>query len=249
MSSGEPACAGANPKAPVLKMATLTPYVKAPALFPLRAADLAALTAAISQARLSTYLRRTHGNARRALDLYAWNVRAGAALYPILQMNEIALRNAINRALVSQFGADWPYSQGFLRSLPRPDRETFENARRKLERSLKTTRASTGDVVAAQTYWFWVMLLNARFEQRIWSREFAASFPFAPPRIDRELVYGRTDAVRRLRNRIAHWEPLLDYDVRGAYQRAISMVRWISPATAAWAAARWPLPRDVLNRP
>jgi hypothetical protein len=231
-------------------MATLTPPVKAPlALFPLRAADLAALTEAFSQARLSTYLRRTHGNARRALDLYAWNVRAGAALYPILQMNEIALRNAINRGLVSQFGADWPYSQGFLRSLPRPERETFERARRKLENSLKTTRVSTGDVVAAQTYWFWVMLLNARFEQRIWSREFAASFPFAPPRIDRELVYDRADAIRRMRNRIAHWEPLLDYDVRGAYQRAISMVRWISPATAAWAAARWPLPRDVLNRP
>jgi hypothetical protein len=231
-------------------MATLTPPVKAPlALFPLRAADLAALTEAISPARLSTYLRRTHGNARRALDLYAWNVRAGAALYPILQMNEIALRNGINRALVSQFGTDWPYSQGFLRSLPRPEREAFEGGRRKLERSLATTRVATGDVVAAQTYWFWVMLLNARFEQRIWSREFAASFPFAPPRIDRELVYDRADAIRRMRNRIAHWEPLLDYDVRGAYQRAASMVRWISPATAAWAVARWPLPRDVLNRP
>lgn len=230
-------------------MATLTPPVKAPPLFSLRAADLAALTEAISSARLSTYLRRSHGNARRAFDLYAWNVRAGAALYPMLQMNEIALRNAINRALVSQFGAEWPYSEGFLRTLPRPERETFEGGRRKLERNLGRPRAATGDVVAAQTYWFWVTMLTARFEQRIWSREFAASFPFAPPRIDRELVYGRADAIRRLRNRIAHWEPLLDYDVRGAYQRAASMVRWISPATAQWATARWPLPRDVLVRP
>jgi hypothetical protein len=232
-------------------MASLAPPVNPPpvALFPTRAADIIALRDAISPARLSTYLKRTHGNVRRAFDLYAWNVRAGAALYPILQVNEVALRNAVNRALVSQFGADWPYSQGFLRNLPRPERETFEHGRRKLERNLGVARAATGDVVAAQTYWFWVVLLTSRFEQRIWSREFAASFPSAPRRIDREIVYRRADAIRRLRNRIAHWEPLLDYDLVGARQRADSMVRWISPATSMWVAARWPLARDVLTHP
>jgi len=232
-------------------MASPAPPVKPPpvASFPSRVADIVALREAISPARLSTYLKRTHGNVRRAFDLYAWNVRAGAALYPILQVNEIALRNAINRALVSQFGADWPYSQGFLRNLPRPERETFERCRRKLEGNLHVARASTGDVVAAQTYWFWVVLLTSRFEQRIWSREFAASFPAAPPRIDREIVQGRADQIRRLRNRIAHWEPLLDYDLVGAHQRAASMVRWISPTVSAWAASRWPLARDLLTRP
>jgi hypothetical protein len=232
-------------------MASPAPLVKPPPVvyFPARVADIVALREAISPARLSTYLKRTHGNVRRAFDLYAWNVRAGAALYPILQLNEIALRNAINRALVSQFGGDWPYSQGFLRSLPRPERETFESCRRKLERTLRVARASTGDVVAAQTYWFWVVLLTARFEQRLWRREFAASFPSAPPRIDRAIVQDRADAIRRLRNRIAHWEPLLDYDLAGAHQRAASMVRWISPTASAWAASRWPLAKDVLTRP
>jgi hypothetical protein len=231
-------------------MSQVAPAVKAPVLlFPARAADIVALTEAISPARLSTYLSRTHGNMRRALDLYAWNIRAGAALYPILQVNEVALRNAINRALVSQFGANWPYSQGFLRALPRPERETFEHCRRKLERTLHVVRASTGDLVAAQTYWFWVMLLNSRFEQRIWSREFPASFPSAPRRIDREIVLGRADAIRRLRNRVAHWEPLMDYDLVGAHQRAASMVRWISPTVSAWAASRWPLDRNLLTRP
>jgi hypothetical protein len=104
-------------------------------------------------------------------------------------------------------------------------------------------------VVAAQSYWFWVMLLSSRFERRIWNREFPASFPSAPRRIDRELVQDRADAIRRLRNRIAHWEPLLDYDLVGVHQRAASMVRWISPAKSMWAASRWPLPRSALTRP
>lgn len=110
-------------------------------------------------------------------------------------------------------------------------------------------RVSTDDVVAAQTYWFWVLLLTARYDQRIWAREFGRSFPFAPSRIDRELMRGRADTVRRLRNRIAHWEPLLDVDLVGAYQRAASVVRWTSPATAEWMAERWPLPPEVLARP
>jgi hypothetical protein len=216
---------------------------------PATAAEVRALREAISPARLTTYVRRAHGNTRRAFDLYAWNVEAAAALYPILQVNEIALRNAINRALESQFGTQWPYSQGFLRNLPRVDRQTFENGRTKLERNLGVSQVSTGDVVAAQTYWFWVMLLTSRFERRIWNQEFARSFPCAPPAVDRGIVHDRADELRRLRNRIAHHEPLLDHDLVGAYRRASSMVRWISPVNARWADVRWPLDRDRLKRP
>jgi hypothetical protein len=217
--------------------------------FPATANDINALREAISPARLTTYLNRAHNNVRRAFYLYAWNIQASAALYPILQANEIALRNAVNRALISQFGSQWPYSQGFLRSLHKPERETFENGRSKLERKLGLGRVSTGDVVAAQTYWFWVMLLTSRFQQRIWSREFVNSFPHAPPRINRNIVHTRADSIRQLRNRIAHYEPLLDYDLIAVYQRAASMVRWISSANATWAALRWPTDPRILRLP
>jgi hypothetical protein len=216
--------------------------------FPATAAGVAALREAISPARLATYLRRTHGNTRRALDLYTWNIQAAATLYPIFQVNEITLRNSVNRALVVQFGPDWPYSQGFLRALPSRERQTFEDGRARLERTLGVIRASTGGIVAAQT-WFWTFLLNSRFDKRIWSREFAPSFPHAPPRVSRSVVHERAESIRKLRNRIAHYEPLLDYDLIGAHQRAASMVKWISPATAEWAATRWPLAPHVLMRP
>ncbi len=194
-------------------------------------------------------MRRAHGNTRRALDLYAWNIQAAATLYPIFQVNEITLRNTINRALVAQFGPEWPYSQGFLRTLPSRERQPFEGGRARLERTLGVIRASTGDVVAAQTYWFWTILLTSRFDKRIWSREFARSFPHAPPRVSRSVVHERAESIRKLRNRIAHYEPLLDYDLVGAHQRAASLVKWISPASAEWAASRWPLSPQVLTRP
>jgi hypothetical protein len=70
-----------------------------------------------------------------------------------------------------------------------PLHAAFEKGRRKLEAKLRMPRVSTGDVVAAQTYWFWVMLLTSRFETRIWKREFANAFPCAPSRIDRRIVH------------------------------------------------------------
>jgi hypothetical protein len=57
--------------------------------------------------------------------------------------------------------------------------------------------------------------------------------------VDRAVLHGQADSLRRLRNRIAHHEPLLDVDVGGAYRRAAAMVRWISPEKAAWAESRW----------
>lgn len=219
------------------------------ATFPSTAAEIRALRHAISPARLTTYVRRAHGNARRALDLYAWNVNAGAALYPILQVNEIALRNAVDRALVAQFGAQWPYSSGFLRTLPIFERNTFEAGRQRLERTQRVPRVSTGDVVAAQSYGFWVLLLTSRFQRRIWNQEFATSFSSAPQQVTRPVVHDRADEIRRLRNRIAHHEPLFNHDLLGAHQRATAMVRWISPLLAQWAARQWPLRREFLGQP
>jgi hypothetical protein len=213
------------------------------------AADLRALQEAISPARLRTYLRQTHYNARRAIALYEWNVRAGAALLPILQANEVALRNAVHAALTSAFEADWPTAQGFLRSLPSRERAVFEAETRKLRSRVAGGRVSAGDVVASQTYWFWVFLLTSRFQNRVWNKQFAAAFPYVPKSVDRAVVHARCETIRLLRNRIAHHEPLLKYDLPGAYQRALSIVRWISPVKALWAAERWPLGPEITSRP
>jgi hypothetical protein len=210
--------------------------------------QLQALQQAISPARLQTYLRQTHFNSRRALALYEWNTRAGAALYPVLQVNEVVLRNAVNAALLAAYGASWPTSAGFLRALPARERAGLEAETRNLKRRLGKP-PTVGDVVAAQTYWFWVFMFTHRFEDRIWSRRFPDAFPHAPHHVSRAVVHQRAESIRRLRNRIAHHEPLLSFDLPGAYQRALSLVRWICPVAAEWTAERWPLRPEVATRP
>jgi hypothetical protein len=176
-------------------------------------------------------------------------VRAAAALLPVLQANEVALRNAVNAALASQFGEAWPYSQGFLRALPKHDSATFLRERARVEKRIGVREVSTGDVVASQTYWYWVAMMTSRYEDRVWSREFRRCFPHTPRGVTRQVVHDRAETIRKLRNRIAHHEPLLAFDLLGSYNRAVAIVRWISPAKAAWVQREWPPARDLVFQP
>lgn len=67
LSLGEPAERAQIRRLTPTNMATLLPLVNPRPIG--SAAQIAALTDAISTARLSTYTRRTHGNVRRALEL------------------------------------------------------------------------------------------------------------------------------------------------------------------------------------
>ncbi|MBV8590271.1 MAG: hypothetical protein JO212_09470, partial [Acetobacteraceae bacterium] len=61
----------------------------------------------LSRERLTKYLHRAGGDARRALALYAWNQEVGAALTVTLAEGEVCLRNQIARALADAFGPAW----------------------------------------------------------------------------------------------------------------------------------------------
>lgn len=50
----------------------------------------------LSSSRFGTYLQATGHDRDRALDLYGWNLRMGAAFMPVLCAAEIALRNRIS---------------------------------------------------------------------------------------------------------------------------------------------------------
>jgi hypothetical protein len=61
------------------------------------------------------------GNSReQALELYAWNLDISSALIVPLQVCEVAVRNGISEAIEAVHGANWPWNNGFIRSLPRP---------------------------------------------------------------------------------------------------------------------------------
>lgn len=213
------------------------------------AATVAALTRAISTARFATYLSHASGNSDRALALNAWNVRASGALWQILTHVEVTLRNAVSDALIRAFGQGWPYNNGFLFTFPNKEKKRFLKQRKKLEDKVQRKPVSTGDFVAGQTFVFWVSMLTARYDQRVWAKHFRTEFPSAPAGIGRQHVYAMAEDFRGIRNRIAHQEPILNQDLLASSRRGLALIRWSSPEMAAWVSAQLPTPAEFQRRP
>jgi hypothetical protein len=103
------------------------------------------------------------------------------------------------------------------------------------------TGAPVGKVIAELTFGFWPSLISKHFHP-LWSASLHKAFPYA--HAPRRAVHLRLEVIRRLRNRIAHHEPILTSKNK-VYtgfvdQPSISLpdllqcVEWISPPTAQW---------------
>lgn len=61
----------------------------------------------VSSERLQRYLDACDGDQEKTLDLYRANVRVSLEMFAIVGAFEIALRNAIDKVMTSNYGADW----------------------------------------------------------------------------------------------------------------------------------------------
>lgn len=80
---------------------------------------------------LATYLQAKRNDREKALELYEWNLDVSSALIVPLQVCEVAVRHGIAEAIEAVHGANWPWNNGFIRSLPRPKRQIPLQPRRR----------------------------------------------------------------------------------------------------------------------
>jgi hypothetical protein len=105
--------------------------------------ELRDLPHVISAPRFATYLQATGNDRERALALYEWNLTLSSAFIVPLQVCEVAVRNGVVEAIEKVHGATWPWSNGFLRSLPRPKRPLDYNPEKDL-RAMAARQPTTG---------------------------------------------------------------------------------------------------------
>lgn len=174
-------------------------------------------------ARLQPYLGATHGHVKDALRLYQWNVELSGAVYEALHVFEVVLRNAIDGPLCvwnagqvdragRAHGTDWLLDPAHL--LGRLAGDDIRKATRFATRALRTVanpdpQPVHGDVLAQPSFATWRYLLPDRDpgRQRLWHDAVHAAFPhLARPVPD---LVDSVEHIYRLRNRVAHLEPLL----------------------------------------
>jgi hypothetical protein len=211
----------------------------------------AAVAAKISAPRLAPYLAATKGNVRHALRLYQWNIELSGAVYESLHRFEVVLRNALDvqlstwnatqrdRATGRQHSSDWLTDPARLlgRLVGKDIRKAKSRATAAL-RGAGTTPAHP-DILAQLSFGTWRFLLpdNDPGRQLLWSRSLSAAFPklaCAPA----DLV-DHVDHIHKLRNRVAHLEPLLNAGmVADRFGRMRTVLLAIDPSLERWLIAR-----------
>jgi hypothetical protein len=198
--------------------------------------DLHHLPGVLSAPRFATYLQATGHDRRLALELYAWNLEISSALLVPLHVYEVAIRNAIADGIDSVHGGAWPWTEGFMISLPDP-RPPHYSPKRDLA-TCAGVQPTTGKVIAELKFAFWESMLTRRHQARLWDSQFFAVFPDAPredgidPR--RAELRGDMEIIRGLRNRIAHHEPVFMRDLQADLARLTKGVAWRNQTAQRW---------------
>lgn len=160
---------------------------------------------------------------------YAWNMALSEALYPSLQILEIALRNTLHQAATAHFGqADWFDMSNVLQH--QHERDAVQRAKIALSQQRKPHDASR--IVAELNFGFWTSLFDKRYEQTLWPRLLIPAFPHMPRgQRTRSNLSAHFTKIRRLRNRVFHHEPIWHWhDLALQHLQIQEAIAWIEPA-------------------
>jgi len=213
-------------------------------------AHVAVLRARIAPARFDKYVIAAGGDPSAGLQLYQWNIAVSGALHEAISQLEVLLRNALDEQLrryhgkVHSGGGDW-YADLAV-PLQADLRSQVAVAR---GRARKGGRPEVhGKVIAELTFGFWRYLLDARHQATLWAPALRHAFPHLRPRV-RSQVYDRVERLHRLRNRVAHHEPLYGLPLEQAWRELVEVCGYVDPTTAAWVWSSSRLPAVLAQRP
>ena len=196
----------------------------------------------ISPGRMLRYVNACRGNTKKAMTLYRYNLRLSQVVFTVISCYEVALRNAIDSNLSHINGPDWlrdAILPGGMFDAPKFSRTA--GIIRKVYSELKSSGAySPSKMLSSMEFGIWkYMFSNTQF--RVTGRTLLGIFPNKPKssrnrQYNNLFVFNELDAVNRLRNRIAHHEPICflqnaekistEY-LRSCYSRIITLFAWM----------------------
>ena len=197
-----------------------------------------AIKNALSAARMSTYeaaIGTVADNDLAALELYAWNAQVSGALLTPLHICEVVVRNAVSDVLKATYGERWAWSPSFERSLPDPQngyspRKDLQNTRRNAD--------TIGKLIPELKFVFWQKMFTSRHDDRLWGPRLKQVLPNVCQTISvkkiRQDIYNELEAIRILRNRIAHHEPIFTRNLTSDFQIIVNLVEFRCNITSKW---------------
>ncbi|WP_122317674.1 Abi family protein [Pseudomonas cichorii] len=198
-----------------------------------------AIRLALSPARFATYeaaARASGLSPEDAVTLYAWNAHVSGALLTPLHICEVAVRNAVADALTAVYGKHWPWDRNFENSLPISKGLGYQQRQDLI--NTRTRFRTTDRIVVELKFVFWEKMFTSRHDQRIWNAHLFSLFPNLDPTqtVSAHRLRLATDleAIRLLRNRIAHHEPIFKRNLSEEFSKVHDLVEARCQVSAAW---------------
>lgn len=188
------------------------------------------LEIALSLERFTRYLAWAGGDRKRAIELYTLNTKISESLYIPLQMLEVALRNRIHAVMAEARHEGWFHDKGFLLG----DRQPEQLAKAMSDVADANKEPTPGRLVAELTFGFWTGMFGTPYED-LWQTTLhrIGKKPNGKG-LRRKDFSAPLTPIRTLRNRIAHHEPIISWNLAKHHAKMVELIEWLSPAAAAW---------------
>lgn len=179
--------------------------------------DLEKYATTYSIERLKSFVLSNEDTIDDVISRYKRNLRISLALYPELSTLEIILRNAIDVALRMHYSETWIEDE--LQNNTLLDVQDFSILQNAYQTTMKECKSSsktltTGKIIANLNFGFWTNLCTKKYNSKIWNKKgiFKSVFTNYPSKKpDVWLISKKLNAIRKLRNRIFHYEQIFKY--------------------------------------
>ncbi|MFT8420532.1 MAG: hypothetical protein ABF665_03275 [Gluconacetobacter sp.] len=185
----------------------------------------------ISETRFATYLKHTNNDENQAIELYIYNMNISASLMFPISILEVLLRNSISKRLENYFRTEnWALGEEIKDFLMKKGKERLEIAIQTLRDEVAIV--TTNDVISTLSFSFWKFLFH-NFYSNFWEENFRHVFinvknPWEYVQRD---AYRDLQTINKLRNRIAHHEPIFEHDLEKEYNIIVDIINKISSST------------------
>ena len=176
----------------------------------------------ISAERANAYRLHDAETSQDILNRYLLNIELGQALYPLLNMLEIALRNKINDIFIADFGIDWIINNNFF------DEQLKQTVEELLARLNKKHKDITNyRLVSELNFGFWSSLFNNNCNV-LWQQKNRVNRVFDTPKLNIKTINRELNTIRQFRNRVFHFETLYNHNPQYCYDLIIKYVEAVT---------------------
>jgi hypothetical protein len=195
----------------------------------------------ISTQRLASFLESAGGDRHLALKIYEWNNEFSAALWQLISLLEVAVRNSIDRKMCErqvrlERAEHWIFDDSHELGRNRFDEESHLQPYKDIDRAIKQVQKNgkqltPSQIISETPFGFWNQLIGKR-NQFLWP-DLAGAFPYAPSR-DQKYISTLFSDLRDIRNRISHHHKLHSPTIETGELMILELAKALHPEYADW---------------